>query len=984
MSKNWIFDNIKSSTNISSLTGSCSFGLNAGIYQGAYSVAIGADSGGNQDNHCIAVGNSAGQYSQKESSIAIGYAAGLQNCSTGSIAIGKYANSQGNARPNSVLIGSFAGYGASGQSVILNARGATGALNDNGNSGLYVTPLRQLPNTGVNSNGVLSYDPTTFEIYQTVANTDPSTATVTPAMSISTINSIIANTANSVINFQNGTYNITAPIQVLRNNVSLIGNQSSLRLANGANSPIIFLGDVANPPVLEYSGINIRDFIILGNQSMQTVETWPAHPAIYNNGIGMSKVRDCRVERCNMSDCISGGLTITYNSDNIVVSKCTAWANHFDGITAYTSTNLMFDSNHCYAQANGAGFSFDNNCQYMTMTNNTITNNDLGIFARWCTDITLVSNIISSNASHGMFLSGYNANPDNNDLRWTITGNTINFNSQQGLYLQSCTSFAISGNTICKNGGNGINLTSYGSTPSYGVSSYNTICGNTITGNYNVGFYNDASNNYTNGSRYNYLTNNVIKDNTNAQVVGDLTSWTLSDDTQVDTTQLILHNGSGHTAKLSASSAGNCTFVLPSSTGSNNDILQTNGSGTTAWVTLGTGNLGNIEYDRVSIPGTVRVDTVAAPTFTEIKFRQYPGATTGVDVRPPLTYTTAYEMFLPSTVGSANNLLTTDGSGNSSWTASPTLSNVNIGGRISMNMGSTGIYSYNATISNGGVMIDGSRGNIKFVGGTSSDVHTVVDSSNRTCFRVYNDGSTGSVGVNNGDINISTSLGSATLGSSRSGGSCLFRLPSNNGFSVPGSFGSILATDGAGQTSWTIWPVLAHVGLTDGLFTTTLSGGSSGNADFRFPSTNGTSGQLLQVDGAGATSWTTVSSNPVIDTIGSDLVMGAGVTYNYGLSPITIAGSGNSRIVLTFCLNFNATAAGYIQLRAYDTTTSQNVCQISYYAPLGISTCSCSGITDLATYAGGATYNFILVITPTANATLLNNSGKIQLYQVPA
>ena len=419
-------------------------------------------------------------------------------------------------------------------------------------------------------------------------NTINTTGYVKPTMTTAQIQAVISNTAYNKIEFETGTYTLTTYLNVNRSNVILNGNQAYVKLGNGANSPNIFVGDVTtNPPTIIYENIQICNFNLDGNKANQTSETCTSKPWIYNNTVGVNLCHNVIVKGCELNNAKSGGFTATYNSKYITVQSCYSTANTFDGLTAYGSENVSFINNHIVYNTTGAGISVDINVLYLSIANNIITNNNLGIFARYINDCVVTGNVISANSTHGFFLSGYNQTPnDQGCARWSITGNSISNNGGHGLFMQGCNDFVISGNNFYHNN-NGINITSYSGLPyaTYGVCSRNNITGNTISGNTNVGIYNDSSNNYSNGSRDNYITFNVIKSNTSGQVTGDLSSFTLDDDTVINTQSVILKQSSGYTSTISAqTAASNISFNLPTSNGTNGYILSTDGSGNTFWI----------------------------------------------------------------------------------------------------------------------------------------------------------------------------------------------------------------------------------------------------------------------------------------------------------------------------------------------------------------------------------------------------------------
>lgn len=431
--------------------------------------------------------------------------------------------------------------------------------------------------------------PTFTSVTSTLGYHSAGSYTVNSAMTTAQIQAVISDLNYSIIRFEKGTYTLTAMLNVNRSNVILDGNNCTLFLGNAVQEPCIFIGDIVNnPPAIIYSNITVKNFIINGNKTNQVSETSITHFWIYNNCIGVNLCQYVNIHSCELFNARSGGFTATYNSKFITVDSCSAHDNYFDGLTCYGSESIRFVNNMCYSHGNGAGLSIDTDILYCVISGNNFNNNKLGVFARFSRDLTFVGNTVSANSTHGFFLSGYNQTPNDNGCdRWTITVNNIANNGGHGIFMQGCNDFTISGNTIYHNT-NGINMTSYAGLPyaTYGTCSRMNICGNTISGNTNVGFYNDATNNYTNGSRDNFLATNIMKNNVSGPAAGDFSSWTIIDDTRVETGQVTLKANSGNYTNLYSSTSGNCSLTFPSSSGAADSILMTDGSGNARWDTV--------------------------------------------------------------------------------------------------------------------------------------------------------------------------------------------------------------------------------------------------------------------------------------------------------------------------------------------------------------------------------------------------------------
>ena len=187
-----------------------------------------------------------------------------------------------------------------------------------------------------------------------------------------------------------GTYNITASINIPKDNVSLRGNGNATILKRMYNSTDTKSGPTAGGLITlnEKSGCKIQGLQIDGNRATYT--------ASYNCGIYLSSSSDN---------------TITGNT-------CT---NNNYGIDLYSSSNN-------------------------TITNNTCTyNSKFGIWLYNSNNNTITGNTCNNNNNYGIDLYSSSNN--------TITGNTCNNNSYSGIYLASSRNNTITGNTCIRGTG---------------------------------------------------------------------------------------------------------------------------------------------------------------------------------------------------------------------------------------------------------------------------------------------------------------------------------------------------------------------------------------------------------------------------------------------------------------------------------------------------------------------------------------------------
>ncbi len=231
-----------------------------------------------------------------------------------------------------------------------------------------------------------------------------------------------------------GTYNITASINIPKDNVSLRGNGNATILKRMYNSTNTDSGPTAKGLITlnEKSGCKIQGLQIDGNKATYT--------ASYNYGIFLKS---------------SSNNTITGNT-------CT---NNNNGIRCDSSSNEnTVTGNTCNSNSNGIRFdsSSDN-----TVTGNTCNNNSSnGVYLSSSSNSIVIGNTCNNNY-YGIFLysssdntiTGNTCNNNNNGIRLylssnnnTVTGNTCN-NNYYGIFLYSSSDNTVTGNTCIRGTG---------------------------------------------------------------------------------------------------------------------------------------------------------------------------------------------------------------------------------------------------------------------------------------------------------------------------------------------------------------------------------------------------------------------------------------------------------------------------------------------------------------------------------------------------
>jgi parallel beta-helix repeat protein len=282
-----------------------------------------------------------------------------------------------------------------------------------------------------------------------------------------------------------GTYNITASINIPKDNVFLRGNGNATILKRMYNSTNANSGPTARGLITlnEKSGCKIQGLQIDGNKATYT--------ASYNSGIYLSS-----------------------SSDNNTITGNTCNNNNNYGIYLYSSSNNNTVTGNTCNNNNSSGIRLASSSNNNTVTGNTCNNNSSGIRLASSSNNTVTGNTCNNNNSNGISL--YSSSSDN-----TVTGNTCNNNDSSGIYLYSSSNNTVTGNTCNNNNSNGILLSS--------SSNNNTVTGNTCNNN-NCGIYlHSSSNNTVTGNtcnnnssygiylhsscNYNCIVGNVLVDN---------------------------------------------------------------------------------------------------------------------------------------------------------------------------------------------------------------------------------------------------------------------------------------------------------------------------------------------------------------------------------------------------------------------------------------------------------------------------------------
>ncbi len=203
---------------------------------------------------------------------------------------------------------------------------------------------------------------------------------------------------------------VTSPI-VLHSGESLIGDNSILKLADGANCPILVIGDITPDPQFLTENVYVSSVSIDGNMDNQHFEGYLGNPedskkhSVRNNGITVRHAKNVVIEDVVISNCRSGGIVIERGSSDINILNSTSAGNFFDGLAAYESTRI-FCYNLNLINNKYAGFSGDLQLNGNVIMNSAITGNGReGIFIRHANDNVFDRIRFSNNGGFPIFVA---------------------------------------------------------------------------------------------------------------------------------------------------------------------------------------------------------------------------------------------------------------------------------------------------------------------------------------------------------------------------------------------------------------------------------------------------------------------------------------------------------------------------------------------------------------------------------------------------
>jgi hypothetical protein len=215
--------------------------------------------------------------------------------------------------------------------------------------------------------------------------------------------------SGGMVDLPAGIINVSEPIVLRRNDETLCGAGAStiLFLADGANCPVVILGQPVNHPQQTIKGLCLSDLFIDGNRLHQQRELWRLQgegSEIRNNGITVQDVSDSIIEGVTSARCRSGGLVTTLGVRRLTVRDFTSFDNQFDGLACYLTMDSMFTKLFLHNNP-GAGISLDLAFNHNVVANAVLAANDLGIFMRSSRNNQFADISIRQSHHYGVFMA---------------------------------------------------------------------------------------------------------------------------------------------------------------------------------------------------------------------------------------------------------------------------------------------------------------------------------------------------------------------------------------------------------------------------------------------------------------------------------------------------------------------------------------------------------------------------------------------------
>ena len=261
-----------------------------------------------------------------------------------------------------------------------------------------------------------------------------------------------------------GTYNITAKIDVNKNNVSIRGNGNATILKRMFDSSV----KEGVITLTGRSGCKIANLQIEGNKGIYTISR--------NYGIYLESSSNNNTITGNICNNNADGIRIEFSNNNTITDNTCNNNSNYGIYLSDSSNNNTVTGNTCNNNSSGIHL-FSSNISN-TVTGNTCNNNNYGIDLSGSHNNAITGNTCNNN-NRGINLSSSNIN--------TVTGNTCN-NNNYGIYLSSSNINTVTGNNYIRGTGLSTDYTAIqhtirfaGTDNNYNLISNNNCMGKAVT-----------------------------------------------------------------------------------------------------------------------------------------------------------------------------------------------------------------------------------------------------------------------------------------------------------------------------------------------------------------------------------------------------------------------------------------------------------------------------------------------------------------------
>jgi hypothetical protein len=260
-----------------------------------------------------------------------------------------------------------------------------------------------------------------------------------------------------------GVYVCAAPVVMSRSGTSLHGRGATLRLADGAGSPLLVMGGLDDdsrgiPTPVE--GLVVEGLTLDGNRARQPGECWGGPcdtggtTGLRNSGLDLRGVRNATVRDVTIVGARSGGLVTERDCAGVHVDGLKASDSFYDGLSVNWTRDSVFENLELSGNAY-AGLTMDGVVNGNVFRNGIVADNrDVGIFVRRANGNRFEGLTVARNRSHGVYLSDDDRRPGTCATNNVFAGLRVRGNGRDGFHMDGvCADDVVSGSDVSGNAG---------------------------------------------------------------------------------------------------------------------------------------------------------------------------------------------------------------------------------------------------------------------------------------------------------------------------------------------------------------------------------------------------------------------------------------------------------------------------------------------------------------------------------------------------